>query len=306
MARETGQTARASCSEGYCYSAVDATREPEQSLMQRTSPMVPNEAVDLNGIDAFLIDLDGVLYTGATPIPGGAETLTLLDQLGYRVVFLSNTTQRSRGSVQAKLQSMGITVDRSSIFTPPVAAVAMIEEQGGGRCRLFTTGDVHHDFVSPAIEIASSGRVDYVVIGDAGDRWTTALLTDAFRCVQDGARLLALEKDRYWMGSDGICLSAGPFVAAIEYATSTTATVLGKPSFQYFHRALQTLGVSPERAAMIGDDITTDIGGGQQAGLKGILVRTGKYSEEAVQRSGIIPDLLIDSLASLQTMLRRG
>lgn len=86
--------------------------------MQRNSRMVPNQAIDLNGIDAFLIDLDGVLYTGATPIPGGAETLTLLDQLGYRVIFLSNTTQQSRASIQAKLQSMGITVDRSSIFTP--------------------------------------------------------------------------------------------------------------------------------------------------------------------------------------------
>lgn len=199
---------------------------------------------------------------------------------------------------------MGITVDRSSIFTPPVAAVALIEEQGGGRCRLFTTGDMHHDFVSPAIEIPSSGGVDYVVIGDAGDRWTTAPLIDAFRCVQDGARLLALEKDRYWMSSDGLCLSAGPFVAAIEYATGATATVLGKPSLQYFHRALQNIGVSPGRAAMIGDDINTDIGGGQQAGLKGIQVRTGKYSEEAVQRSGITPDLLIDSLASLHTMLK--
>jgi len=274
--------------------------------MQRTSRMVPDEAVDLDGIDAFLIDLDGVLYTGAAPIPGGAETLALLDRLGYRVVFLSNTTQRSRGSIQAKLQSMGIPVDHASIFTPPVAAVALIEEEGGGRCRLFTTGDVHHDFVSPAIEVRPSGRVDYVVIGDAGDRWTDALLTDAFRCVQDGASLLALEKDRYWMGSDGLRLSAGPYVAAIEYATGATATVLGKPSPQYFHRALQTLGVSPEQAAMIGDDIVTDVGGAQQAGLKGILVRTGKYSGEAVRRSGITPDLLIDSLASLQTMLRRG
>jgi HAD superfamily hydrolase (TIGR01458 family) len=268
--------------------------------------MATHEAIDLDGIDAFLIDLDGVIYTGTTPIPGGAETLTLLDQLGYRVVFLSNSTQRSRDSIRAKLQSMGITVDHSSIFTPPVAAVALIEEEGGGRCRLFTTGDVHLDFASPAIEILPSGRVDYVVVGDAGDRWTNALLTDAFRCVQDGARLLALEKDRYWMGSDGLRLSAGPFVAAIEYATGATATVLGKPSSQYFHRALQTLGVSPGRAAMIGDDITTDIGGAQQAGLKGIQVRTGKYREEAVRQSGITPDLLIDSLASLQTILRRG
>lgn len=271
--------------------------------MQCTSGMGP-ESIDLNEIDAFLIDLDGVLYTGGTPIPGGAETLTLFDKIGVKVVFLSNSTQRSRASIQAKLQVMGIAVDRSSIFTPPVAAVAMMQELGGGRCRLFTTGDVHRDFVSSAIEIAPSGAVDFVVIGDAGDRWTSALLTDAFRCVQDGALLMALEKDRYWMGSDGLCLSAGPFVAAIEYATGATATVLGKPSAQYFNRALQSLGVSPGRAAMIGDDISTDIGGSQRAGLKGILVRTGKYSKEAVERSGITPDLLIDSLASLQTMLQ--
>jgi len=53
---------------------------------------------------------------------------------------------------------------------------------------------------------------------------------------------------------------------------------------------------------MIGDDINSDIGGAQKAGLKGILVKTGKYREELVGKSDIRPDLVLDSIGQLREM----
>ena len=54
---------------------------------------------------------------------------------------------------------------------------------------------------------------------------------------------------------------------------------------------------------MVGDDIVSDIGGAQFAGLKGVLVKTGKYRQEIAEKSSIIPDLTIDSVTSLRRLL---
>ena len=54
---------------------------------------------------------------------------------------------------------------------------------------------------------------------------------------------------------------------------------------------------------MIGDDIESDIGGAQRAGLAGILVRTGKYREDAVLVSGIVPTATVPSVAEVPALL---
>jgi len=94
-------------------------------------------------------------------------------------------------------------------------------------------------------------------------------------------------------------MSTGPFVAALEYATGTKAELMGKPSPEFFQMGLRDIGASPSEAAMIGDDILTDVGGAKAIGMKGILVRTGKYREDLARSSGVNPDLVLDSLAAL-------
>jgi HAD superfamily hydrolase (TIGR01458 family) len=167
---------------------------------------------------------------------------------------------------------------------------------------LLTIGDTRRDFEEAGVTLAKD-RPDAVVVGDAGDLFSYDLLNRAMRMVLSGAGILALEKDRTWMGADGPMLSAGPFVAALEYATGRQAFCIGKPSPAFFTTALQSLGVPASGAAMIGDDIETDIGGAQRCGIRGILVRTGKFREETLSTSGIHPDLVIDSVADLPEIL---
>jgi len=123
------------------------------------------------------------------------------------------------------------------------------------------------------------------------------------RLLLDGALLIALEKDRVWMAEDGLSLSAGPFVAALEYATGREAHLVGKPSPDFFGLALQALGIPAGEVAMVGDDIRTDIGGARRAGMAGILVRTGKYRDDTARASGITPDAVIGSVADLPGLL---
>jgi HAD superfamily hydrolase (TIGR01458 family) len=140
-------------------------------------------------------------------------------------------------------------------------------------------------------------------MGDLGAAFGYDVLNHAFRQVMDGADLIALQKNRYWMRADGLSLDAGPFVAAIEFATNQEAYVVGKPARGFFDQVLADVGVSPAAAAMIGDDVESDIGGALRAGLAAILVRTGKYREESVRESGIEPTEVVDSIADVPRLL---
>jgi ribonucleotide monophosphatase NagD (HAD superfamily) len=105
------------------------------------------------------------------------------------------------------------------------------------------------------------------------------------------------------MASDGLSLSAGPFVSALEFATGKTAVVMGKPSPSFFDLALRDMGLTPGEAVMIGDDVLTDIGGAHVIGMDGILVRTGKFREEALRAAPVRPGRIIGSVADLPGIL---
>jgi phospholysine phosphohistidine inorganic pyrophosphate phosphatase len=110
--------------------------------------------------------------------------------------------------------------------------------------------------------------------------------------------LLALGLTRYWQAEDGLRLDTGPFVKALEYASGQEAVVLGKPAKLFFATALQLLDLSANKTIMIGDDIRGDIDAAQQCGIKGLLVRTGKFRSHDIKQ-GIRPYAILDSVADL-------
>jgi len=256
----------------------------------------------MKGIKGFLIDLDGVLYVGDNPIAGAQEAIEYLMQENYIFRFVSNTTRKCRKTIASRLSAMGFDIPEEYVFTPPLAAVSYMKKTGKLHCYLLTTGDVDRDFEQVWVQ-DTGAKKDYVIIGDAGDKITYDSLNIAFRHLMEGAELIALEKDRYWMAHDGLSLSAGPFVQALEFASGKTATVMGKPSKAFFDLALRNMGLQNRQVAMIGDDITTDIGGAHHAGMRSILVRTGKYREDTVRSSTIKPTHIIDSITQLKDIL---
>jgi HAD superfamily hydrolase (TIGR01458 family) len=256
----------------------------------------------LSDIRGFLIDLDGVMYTGDNPVPGSADAIQFLKENGYSYRFVSNTTRKSRNTIAGRLSRMGLEIPEEYIFTPSIAAVTYMKKTGKHRFDLVVTGDADRDF-PPRVTQDSHKGVDFVILGDAGDEITYSRMNTAFRNMMEGAELIALERDRYWMDRDGLSLSAGPFVTALEFATGKKAVLMGKPSQDFFDLALKDMGLGREQVVMIGDDIQTDVGGARNAGMRGILVMTGKYLEEIVNKSAIRPDLTIPSIAHIREIL---
>jgi len=149
--------------------------------------------------------------------------------------------------------------------------------------------------------------VDYapeaIVLGDMGAGFTFNLINNLFNHILDGAELVAIHKNRFWISSDGYRLDVGAFVSALEYATKKTASVMGKPNSNLFVLASQEWDIPANEILMVGDDIEGDVGGALNAGMKSVLVKTGKFRHEDLQSSDIKPDYIIDSIADLPGIL---
>lgn len=247
-------------------------------------------------IRGLLVDLDGVLYVDRQPLPGAAAKVAALKASGLPHCYVTNTTTRPVATLAAELQELGFAIDAQAILSAPMAARNYLRQRGSPCCLLVLNETVKADFG----EFRESGTdAQAVVIGDIGEAWTYGLLNQVFRLVMNGAELIALHRNRYWQADGGLKLDIGAFVAGLEYATGRTATIIGKPRREFFEAALQQIGVAAGEAAMIGDDIESDVKGAQAMGILGVLVRTGKYREAQLLRSGLTPDLVLDSFADL-------
>jgi HAD superfamily hydrolase (TIGR01458 family) len=255
--------------------------------------------------EAYLLDLDGTLYSGDTAIPGAPETLARLGKRGIPFRLVTNTTSRSRGILVQRLRAYGFDISSEEIFTATLAGAELAKAAGYRWVAPFVPEPALEDLYELQLVGGTSGRPftrqpDAVIVGDLGDRWSYVLLQEAFDYLMSGATLIALSRDRYWLRGERLALDAGPFVAGLEFATGKSAIVAGKPSPVFYGAALRSLGLDPSTpAAMVGDDLWSDIQGAQRAGLQGWLVRTGKYREDALRESGIVPDRILDSVTAL-------
>ena len=252
----------------------------------------------------FLLDLDGTLYTESGPIPGVVETVQHLRRRGIPVRFVTNTTRRPRRALVERLRGYGFEVEPDEVMTAVLAGAAYLRAQGLDPVAPLVTQETLEDLegltlIGGTAPAAAPAPPAAVLIGDLGDDLTHALLNEAFRYVMDGARLVALQKGRYWQGADGLLLDAGAYVAALEYATGEDAVACGKPSEAFFHAAVQSFPRSDVPSVMVGDDLMSDVHGAQQAGLQGWLVKTGKFRQEVLEKNDVRPDRILDSVADL-------
>ncbi|HTO73023.1 MAG TPA: HAD-IIA family hydrolase [Gemmatimonadales bacterium] len=267
--------------------------------------------------DAFLFDLDGTLYAGGAAVPGAAAAVAALRARGIPCRFLTNTTTLPRSGLVARLAGFGFEVSVDEIVTPLRSATAILRGAGIRSVMPFVAQAALEDLdgfeliggtaggrgggIESAPSALPPSRLPAVLIGDLGSAWGFDLMQSAFELLHGGARFVALSRDRYFQSRQGLTLDAGPFVAALEYATGRSAEVVGKPSEGYFREALATLGpgIDPARVAMVGDDLWSDIQGAQRVGCQAWLVRTGKFRQAALDESSVVPDQIIDSVAEL-------
>jgi len=249
----------------------------------------------------LLFDMDGVLYNSDRPIAGAAETVGWARQNAIPLLFVTNTTSRDRAALVGKLRAFGIEAAESDILTPAAAVAEWLRQSCDGPVALFLRPSAQPEFAGlPVLSEDAEQGAAYVVIGDLGSLWDYRTLNRAFRLLHHNpeAKLIALGMTRYWLSSDGIALDVAPFVAALQHATGRQPIVFGKPAGRFFLAAAARLGLAPRDVLMVGDDIEADVAGAQAAGLRGALVKTGKF-RPADLGGPIRPDFGFQSVADL-------
>lgn len=246
----------------------------------------------MNSVKAILCDIGGVLYVGDTPIEGAIETVAKIKEK-YLIKFITNTTQKTGKDVVKKLQELGFDIADDEVITALDMTKRFLQEHKSSAEYLLM------DSVLPFFDSLSEYEKKYVVVGDAQENFSYENLNNAFRTLLKGAKLIAIANNRYFKDRDNeLSMDAGCFVSALEYASGQKAEVIGKPSEEFYHLACSMLGVEPHECLMIGDDIEGDVHGAQEAGLQGVLVKTGKFHEADLQK-GIKPDYLLNSITAL-------
>ena len=248
---------------------------------------------------AILLDVDGVLHVSGEPIPGAVEAVARLRSVGHRLRFVTNNSTRARATLAEELRAMGFVLDDDELQTTPTAAA---QQLGGRRVYALVMSAIVPDLAG--IELVGE-EADAVLVGGCDETlepnqvFSYMNLARAFDELQAGADLFCLHKNRWWQTARGPMLDGGAFVAALEYATGVEATVVGKPSAACFAAALAALDAEPELTWMVTDDLEQDVRGAQLFGMKTVLLRTGKFRPEALDRSSTIPDAVLSSIAQL-------
>jgi HAD superfamily hydrolase (TIGR01450 family) len=280
------------------------------------------------GVRAFILDADGVLMYRNAPIPGSPEAIVELRRNGIPYRVLTNFSSAHRSSLAAAFgKATGLEVDGAEIITAASAAAAYTAKHHAGKPILVLAAPdarrewAGQDVVSPDEADARAEPVAAVVIGDAGDDLSYRNLDIAFRQLRHGAAFVAMHRNPWWMTPKGFTLDAGALVAGLEFALGRRAVITGKPSPVVLRQALAELraqaagGARPAghlapgevgghrlRAAdvaMVGDDPKADIVAARRAGLRGVLVLTGKTTRNEAAASGVRSDAVAPDLAAV-------
>ena len=246
----------------------------------------------------IVLDLDGVLLAAGAPIPGAADAVRALQAAGHECAVLTNMTSAPPRDISARLAEAGMKLPAERIVTAAVATAGALRASfPGARILLVAERGSEREF--SGFRLVEAAPADLVVVGGPDESWTLSLLDHALRALQGGARLIAMQGNAWWLAADGPRLDSGAYVRALAYAAGTRPRVIGKPASAIFHAACRALGMPPGTCVMVGDDLRSDVLAAQRAGLRGVLVRTGKGVSFADDPRASQAAAILDSVADL-------
>ena len=229
---------------------------------------MPGQAIS-DRFDAFLFDLDGVVYVGEEPLPGAVESLARLREAGKEVRFLTNNPRPTRAQIARKLAGMGVEAHEEEVVSSGRATASYLRDEGIGSAYVIGSRGLMTEVLGAGVEVVDAGPCEAVVVG-ADEYVTFAHVRQAVRLIFEGARFVATNADASFPTPKGPLPGTGAIVAAVQTTTGQEPVVVGKPFPPMFDVALR--GLDRARAVMIGDTPNSDIEGARRAGIPGVLI----------------------------------
>lgn len=266
-------------------------------------------------IGGVLFDIDGVLVTSWKPIDGAGETLRVLADRQIARTYLTNTTTRTRVQIADLLTDAGMDVSADEVITAAVLTAEYVRDRyPGARCFLVNSGQIGEDMTG--IDVVYSHDVgddatetpDVVLLGGAGREYDHLTLSRVYDWMARGVPVVAMHRSTAWNTTGGLRIDTGMYLLGMEETSGRKAVAVGKPAPEGFLASANRLGVDPEEMYMVGDDLNNDVLAAQVVGMAGVLVRTGKFRQDTLDRwatdeFAMQPNHVIDSVADLPELL---
>jgi HAD superfamily hydrolase (TIGR01450 family) len=267
-------------------------------------------------VGGVLFDIDGVLTTSWKPISGAAETLRILNDHQIACSYLTNTTTRTRKQIAEALVDAGMDVHADEVITAALLTSEYVRQTyPDARCFLVNSGDISEDM--PGIDLVASTEFssddrpdppDVILMGGAGPEYNHLTLSRVYDWMAQGVPVVAMHRSTSWTTTEGLRIDTGLYLIGMEETSGRKATAVGKPAPAGFLAAAGRLGVDPEAMYMVGDDLNNDVLAAQVVGMTGVLVRTGKFRQDTLNRwaadeFAMQPNHVIDSVADLPDLI---
>jgi NagD protein len=249
-------------------------------------------------IQAWLMDMDGVLVREEEAIPGADQFLTRLQEREIPFLVLTNNSTYTRRDLAARLRASGLDVPEDAIWTSALATADFLQDQRPGGTAFVVGESGLTTALHEAGYTMTERSPDYVVLGETRT-YSFERITRAIRLIERGARFIATNPDATGPSQEGPLPATGSVAALISRATSVAPYFVGKPNPLMIRSALNALDAHSESTVMIGDRMDTDIVSGLEAGLETILVLTGISSGSDIDRHPYRPARIVDSVAEL-------
>lgn len=259
------------------------------------------------------MDMDGVLWHGDTPMPGLGAYFARLKAAGIPFVLATNNATKTAAQYREKLAGFGIDVPEDNILNSAEATAAYLAREYTPQTAVYVVGDsgLHDAIAARGFRIMDAAAVragEFAPVVVVGLAKTSSYedLAMAAHLIERGARFIGTNPDTSFPSEIGPLPGAGALLAAIEASTGVVPFVIGKPGPVMFQEAIDHLGGNPDSIAMIGDRLTTDIAGGNDAGLRTILVLSGISTREEAEQGDIVPDYIFDDITAVGEFLTNG
>lgn len=252
----------------------------------------------------WLSDMDGVLMREEAAIPGAAEFVRRLQELGRPFLLLTNNSIFTPRDLKARLARSGIDVPEESIWTSALATAQFLDAQRPGGTA-YVIGEAGLTTAMHEIGYVLSEREpEYVVLGETRT-YSFEAITTAIRLIERGARFIATNPDPSGPSPQGPIPATGSVAALITRATGVEPYFVGKPNPLMMRSALNRLDAHSESTVMVGDRMETDVISGLEAGLRTILVLSGSTKEHEVERFPYRPTTVLASVADVVDLVER-
>ena len=242
-------------------------------------------------VETFILDLDSTIWYWTRLIPGARKVIYRLKDLGKKIIYVTNNTIESRGGIAKRLKTFGIKTDYHDVINAGIVIGHYIKERNGSALILNKGTEI--DLRDAGVRVKRKPPVDYVVVTEDWD-FDYRQLSLAVDGVESGGKLLTSIMGRHWRVGNKLIPGVGCWVKAVEFASSTSAICLGKPS-DYMRKIVSSRLNNPRKTVYVGDEIKSDIEFAKKMGCMTVFVKTGLDKKAR----GLKPDLVLDSIKDL-------